>query len=894
MTTDSEVLLNAKQEVHVLRETERLDQVLSSAIDAEDTKQLGDAISEASAKLTEFGDHPAVEAVRATIEQAQLKLNTLRVQAAALDALRAALANQSDMEGLQKAVSAAVQARCTAPELRTAQQLIAQTSKKSELKARLDEAVESEDLAQIDAAIAEAEAISMDVAELEAAKAARDRVAHEQHIASELQNAIIAANQRLVGAMLVQLKALGLKNKYPELVADAELMVSALKGQFEAEMALKSAMQAREPAQLADAIEKAEAAAVDSADIEAAKELLAAVLQEQSALAALKSAMDATDRDKLADALQRCKDLGITDHVVQQAQATLDRSETVGQVEALLGAAQDATVLTDAIARAIQLGVTGERVDKAKARLQAMTGLNDTLIQLRSAVRALSVHAAAHSGLNASDVDALRTALDEYVDAGGDPDHPEADAAKASIQRAEQQLEIQQALSDATMKKDLLALRKAVDSAQAFGLSNILVEFANEVMQQILVDLAAAGQEAPEDDDDDSDDDDEEDEENANRYYDRIAKAAPATYALANFFKLRTREDFARGILLNKKRVMESMLQYVPSQISKSLTKLDGNDSSEAVKIFRSFLAYTGDKPLAFPASLARDSFSKAIDNPALRDEVYVQIMKHCTDNTSKQSEMRGWQLFAMASNAFPPSNDLLLYVVHFLLKKKLEAEPAVQHMAEYCLLKVGTSMPDQVCIVPDVEDIEAYAARPPAIVTIELHGPAFDTETIVADLAVPPEIDADSTAMLCCQEVGVNLERRNLLSLYAVYQKDGESEEILRCIPSAAHVGDVYRQVTIQKYGRPTKLVFKRKTLGAAPDFPLEEEDEEESNALMHVTFRQVAADVLADRLPLDRSDAVADFAAMYLLTIAEVPAGDPEAVKKLGGMKCVPASWR
>src|SRR3546814_2105077 len=106
----------------------------------------------------------------------------------------------------------------------------------------------------------------------------------------------------------------------------------------------------------------------------------------------LKSAREAVDRAKRTEALQRGKDLDISDHLVLQAQVTLDRSATVGQVDVLLDSAEDAAVLTDALERAIQLGITGERVDRAKARLRAMTGLNDTLIELRSAVKRSEEH----------------------------------------------------------------------------------------------------------------------------------------------------------------------------------------------------------------------------------------------------------------------------------------------------------------------------------------------------------------------------------------------------------------------------------------------------------------------------------------------------------------------
>ncbi|GAB5577368.1 unconventional myosin-VIIa isoform X2 [Prionailurus iriomotensis] len=85
-------------------------------------------------------------------------------------------------------------------------------------------------------------------------------------------------------------------------------------------------------------------------------------------------------------------------------------------------------------------------------------------------------------------------------------------------------------------------------------------------------------------------------------------------------------------------------------------------------------LKYMGDYPSKRTRSvneLTDQIFEGALKAEALKDEVYVQILKQLTDNHIRYSEERGWELLWLCTGLFPPSNILLPHVQRFLQSRK-------------------------------------------------------------------------------------------------------------------------------------------------------------------------------------------------------------------------------
>ena len=64
----------------------------------------------------------------------------------------------------------------------------------------------------------------------------------------------------------------------------------------------------------------------------------------------------------------------------------------------------------------------------------------------------------------------------------------------------------------------------------------------------------------------------------------------------------------------------------------------------------------------------------ECIDNPELRDETFLQIMKQLRDNPSSVSLDRGWVLLQLCLQTFPPSEDAENFVEYFLRTRSAKA----------------------------------------------------------------------------------------------------------------------------------------------------------------------------------------------------------------------------
>ncbi|XP_029971015.1 unconventional myosin-VIIa-like [Salarias fasciatus] len=119
-------------------------------------------------------------------------------------------------------------------------------------------------------------------------------------------------------------------------------------------------------------------------------------------------------------------------------------------------------------------------------------------------------------------------------------------------------------------------------------------------------------------------------------------------------------------------------------------TLVDSELSSLACNTFTAILKYMGDYPIKHvrsPLDLTDQIFSGATQHEALRDEIYCQIMRQMTNNSSRLSLERGWQLLWLCSGLFPPSQSLMKHAQRFLQsrpKEQLSAD-CLQRMQEMC-----------------------------------------------------------------------------------------------------------------------------------------------------------------------------------------------------------------
>lgn len=146
-----------------------------------------------------------------------------------------------------------------------------------------------------------------------------------------------------------------------------------------------------------------------------------------------------------------------------------------------------------------------------------------------------------------------------------------------------------------------------------------------------------------------------------------LLSAQAHKYRLSACPLLRTPHEFA-GAAAGAAEAGRGMLSHSPVPLRRSLTVLPPTLEATALQLFRCVLGFAGERRYSYPAALAQQLVAACAAGPqAVRDEVYCQLMKQCTDNPDVRSRRRVWLLMALAVAHFPPSDALENFLECFL-----------------------------------------------------------------------------------------------------------------------------------------------------------------------------------------------------------------------------------
>jgi hypothetical protein len=308
-----------------------------------------------------------------------------------------------------------------------------------------------------------------------------------------------------------------------------------------------------------------------------------------------------------------------------------------------------------------------------------------------------------------------------------------------------------------------------------------------------------------------------------------------------------------------------------------------------------------GDKQMSFPATLAHDILTKGLENPLVRDEIYMQIMKQLSHNPKPESIAKGWQLMCMAVSTFPPSEDFDKFLLNFVLNK-IEGIGAVRNYAKYCLRTLeGMLTSGASGFVPSVEEIQAYKERPPILATVEL----VDGQILSEDLPVTPDLAVGKVTEICAHFLDLEDDRIDTLGMF-VYDVPGEPNEndgierkpenpLIRDLPRTPrplraedYLGDIIVQKARQ--GRNFKFVFKKKIFLDVSNGPSEDAQ------YRRLVYLQAEDEVITTgNLRIDDEELVLKLSAMSIAYNygAEYPT-DKAGFFEAEGMSFIPEYWQ
>ncbi|XP_055676633.1 uncharacterized protein LOC129785959 isoform X3 [Lutzomyia longipalpis] len=116
----------------------------------------------------------------------------------------------------------------------------------------------------------------------------------------------------------------------------------------------------------------------------------------------------------------------------------------------------------------------------------------------------------------------------------------------------------------------------------------------------------------------------------------------------------------SKGIF-RKKSSVRDMLSWTGNAISRPMLAVSRDKAGKkmATELFKLVQIYMGDRKARQGMSLNSvviDIIALAVQQPPLRDELYVQLCRQTTENPSRESLIRGWELMAICLSFLPPS----------------------------------------------------------------------------------------------------------------------------------------------------------------------------------------------------------------------------------------------
>ncbi|KAJ1345947.1 hypothetical protein KIN20_000589 [Parelaphostrongylus tenuis] len=140
-------------------------------------------------------------------------------------------------------------------------------------------------------------------------------------------------------------------------------------------------------------------------------------------------------------------------------------------------------------------------------------------------------------------------------------------------------------------------------------------------------------------------------------------------------------------------------IKFTDKPISRSLIRFDSGELNKlACETFLCIMRYMGDEPIRRGETITDSVYRLLLichKYPALRDEVYCQIIRQTTNNKSsrQESSIRGWRLFSILTAYFECSLALRPYLINYLAENADDYRRAYHGTAHLCLQNLNQTM---------------------------------------------------------------------------------------------------------------------------------------------------------------------------------------------------------
>jgi myosin heavy subunit len=803
------------------------------------------------------------------------------------------------------------------PEMDKAREVMGKLGEQSEALLKLQSSINEADLDGISEALKKLKKMGLgDEPEVIEGKAAADKIVRQNEIAEELKKKIKKRARDDIKPLLEEGEGINLAKRYSEVIEKAQALLKLMEVEDAAIKALQTAVDANDEEAFDEEVAKAKAAGCDQRVFDEADALRKTLDERKALVAKIAETLEADAEDTeggeaaaerkelLAALVEEAGKLGLEQNSkVQQASQALNREKLTKEAKKALKKAMksaDEKALAEALEQAISLGMKGDEVSKAKGLSKRLEEEKELASGVKAAMKSLSVKADSKTGVTAADLKPLAKAMEEARSQGLADESPfmkQAIEAKERLEKVLQlQADVQQALEGGTLRQ----MKKILDRAEDLELGNSAL--VKKLKAKVREDEKARAKAAAGDDDDGGGEavPSLDDEEMKKLRAEKMKKASSTKFNFAKYNKIRTPDDFAKGILLNKKKVKAAQLRWQAGVIPTSILDYSSKELSKtSTRLHKDILGYCGDKTMSFPATLAQDILQKGLEFPELVDEIYVQLCKHLTHNPRPESAVRGWQILCMCVGTFPPSRDFENHLINFILEHK-DGAGAIGRYAQYALRRLeGIINSGPSGFVPSVEEISAYKERPPILATICL----VDGTPLTEDLPITPDLNVHKVLDICNHFMELKDDRMQYFGVFVEDLDDEDAPAIdpasddappyaglpktARPLSNENFMGDV---VTVKyRHSQKFRFVYKRKIFLKNLDGPSEDPTFE------RLVYLQCVDEVVAGNLPVESEDEAARLAALSIaVEFVDDFEESTEWLEEIGASQYVTKQWR
>lgn len=705
------------------------------------------------------------------------------------------------------------------------------------------------------------------------AKDLMNKIEDEERIQQLLRDAVESRDINQINAAL---KAAEEKNlgKLKEAL-DAKMLAELIERELICKQALKDAVASKDEKQIATALKQAKSLNLDE-DIQEVKDAENFMKHEEKVKLArqnLESSIKANDVEGIRKFMNHMADIGKADDpLVKQGEEIVhekakqdalivEKGQEVQYKWEKAVADRNLQALNDLETEIIELGLDNDIIKEGRQLRDALFQEKDVCAKLNAETTAINAKAQTRVGLVAADLDGLKVLIEE-AEGVLMPDDFQLLSAKDDLFKLEEQLRVQGEMDSIlesyaekrqafVATKDnaereklademLVMLKEANSNAQEFGVEFSAVLEIREKLNNLQLEVDEkkkaehdAEKEANRNRIADATDEDMEAEMARRQQFNYqftdvlsqkhkklIGEASDARkYGLHKFYRIRTDEDYVEKVPRDQKAIAaELKLISRPKPITRSLCRLDEEQSQLATKINKSLLQYCGDMATNFAATQAQFILMKALEDPTMTDEIYVQILKHLTGNEKSDSEDRAWLMLCMCTKTFPPTGEFAPYLLHFLINRRTQPG-LIGNYARLCIVQLDATLElGATWFKPSIEEITNYRKRPPVLATIE----TLDGKQI--DFAVTPEMRVSRILELIRKKE--NIEDDSQHPTWGIYvlaedEEDAESpkERLIRFYQHYNPAKIAHAELFLDHWKGNTEELFEKLTLKYGPE---------------------------------------------------------------------------